>query len=101
LCQHLDDLMSRIAKEPCRARRRRMRQAAQRMRTKIRNLVDEAPKQIAHYLTHNNSQIFLPTFETSDMVAKVKRLIRSKTARAMMTWAHYRFKLTLRHQAEI
>ncbi|CDM94707.1 hypothetical protein SPLC1_S204760 [Arthrospira platensis C1] len=33
------------------------------------------------------------------MVAKVKRLIRSKTARAMLTWAHYRFKLTLRHQA--
>ncbi|MBD2572843.1 transposase, partial [Arthrospira platensis FACHB-971] len=28
------------------------------------------------------------------MVAKVKRLIRSKTARAMLTWAHYRFKLT-------
>ncbi|CDM92598.1 ISSoc2, transposase, truncation [Limnospira maxima CS-328] len=35
------------------------------------------------------------------MVAKVKRLIRSKTARAMLKWAHYRFKLTLRHQGEI
>ncbi|WP_435388455.1 RNA-guided endonuclease InsQ/TnpB family protein, partial [Laspinema olomoucense] len=101
LCQHLDDLMSSIAKEPSRSRRRRMRQAAQRMRSKIRNLVDEAHKQIAHYLTHNYSVIFLPTFETSDMVAKVKRKIKSKTARAMLTWAHYRFKLTLRHQAEI
>ncbi|CDM93486.1 transposase (fragment) [Limnospira indica PCC 8005] len=40
----------------------------------------------------------MPTFETSNMVAKVKRLIRSKTARAMLTWAHYRFKLTLRHK---
>ncbi|WP_082172295.1 RNA-guided endonuclease InsQ/TnpB family protein [Limnoraphis robusta] len=101
LCQHLDDLMSRIAKQPSRKRRRRMRQAAHRMRTKIRNLVDEAHKQIAHYLTHNYSVIFLPTFETSDMVAKVKRKIKSKTARAMLTWAHYRFKLTLKHQAEI
>jgi putative transposase len=101
LCQHLDDLMSRIAKEPNRSKRRRMRQAAQRMRTKIRNLVDEAHKQIAHYLTRNYSLIFLPTFETSRMVAKAKRKIRSKTARAMLTWAHYRFKLTLRHQAEI
>ncbi|MCT7963910.1 RNA-guided endonuclease TnpB family protein [Laspinema sp. D1] len=101
LCQHLDDLMSRIAKEPSRSRRRRMRQAAQRIRTKIRNLVDEAHKQIAHYLTRNYSVIFLPTFETSNMVAKAKRKIRSKTARAMLTWAHYRFKLTLRHQAEI
>ncbi|MCT7963424.1 zinc ribbon domain-containing protein, partial [Laspinema sp. D1] len=101
LCQHLDDLMSRIASYPNRSKRRRMRQAAQRMRTKIRNLVDEAHKQIAHYLTHNYSVIFLPTFETSNMVAKAKRKIRSKTARAMLTWAHYRFKLTLRHQAEI
>jgi putative transposase len=101
LCQHLDDLMSRTAKEPNPRRRRRMRKAAQRMRIKIQNLVDEAHKQIAHYLTRNYSLIFLPTFETSQMVAKAKRKIRSKTARAMLTWAHYRFKLTLRHQAEI
>jgi putative transposase len=33
------------------------------------------------------------------MVAKAKRKIRSKTARAMLTWAHYRFKQTLKHQA--
>ncbi len=98
LCQHLDDLMSRIASCPSKKRRRRMRRAAQRMRIKIRNLVDEAHKQIAHYLTRNYSLIFLPTFETSDMVAKAKRKIRSKTARAMLTWAHYRFKLTLRHK---
>ncbi|EKD07725.1 putative transposase [Arthrospira platensis C1] len=101
LCQHLDDLMSRIASCPSKKRRRRMRRAAQRMRIKIRNLIDEAHKQIAHYLTRNYSLIFLPTFETSDMVAKAKRKIRSKTARAMLTWAHYRFKLTLRHQGEI
>jgi putative transposase len=35
------------------------------------------------------------------MVAKVKRKIKSKTARAMLTWAHYRFKQVLKHQAEI
>jgi putative transposase len=101
LCQHLDDLISRIAKESSRQRRRRMRQAAHRMRTKIRNLIDESHKQIAHYLTHNYRVIFGPTFETSDMVAKAKRKIRSKTARAMLTWAHYRFQLTLKHQAEL
>jgi putative transposase len=61
LCQHLDGLMSRIASYPSRRRRRGMRKAAQRMRTKICNLVDEAHKQIAHYLTHNYSLIFLPT----------------------------------------
>jgi putative transposase len=35
------------------------------------------------------------------MVAKARRKIKSKTARAMLTWAHYRFKMTLKHQAEI
>jgi putative transposase len=35
------------------------------------------------------------------MVAKQERKIKSKTARAMLTWAHYRFKMTLKHQAEI
>ncbi|CDM95785.1 transposase (fragment) [Limnospira indica PCC 8005] len=40
----------------------------------------------------------MPPFETSNMASQVKRLIRSKTARAMLTWAHYRFKLTLRHK---
>lgn len=101
ICQHLDNLMGSLAKEQSRNRRRRMRQAAHRMRTKIRNLIDESHKQIAHFLTNNYRVIFLPTFETSDMVAKAKRKIRSKTARAMLTWAHYRFKLTLKHQAQL
>jgi transposase len=38
--------------------------------------------------------IFLPTVETSDMVVKQERKIKSKTARSMLTWAHYRFKMT-------
>jgi len=100
LCQHLDDLMSRIsqaAKQP----RKRMRQAAHRMRIRIRNLVDSCQKQTACYLTSNYRVIFLPTFESSQMVAKARRKIRSKTARAMLTWAHYRFKQTIKHQANI
>jgi putative transposase len=98
LCQHLDKLMSRISKA-CRKQRKRMRQAAHRMRIKIRNLIDECQKQTACYLTSNYRIIFLPTFETSQMVAKARRKIRSKTARSMLTWAHYRFKQTLKHQA--
>jgi putative transposase len=101
LCQHLDNLASRIARDPNKKRRRSMRRAAQRMRVKIRDLIDEVHKQVAHYLTRNYCLIFLPTFETSDMVAKVRRKIKSKTARAMLTWAHYRFKITLKHQAEL
>lgn len=100
LCQHLDDLMSRIS-QATKQRRKRMRQAAHRMRIRIRNLVDECQKQTACYLTSNYRLIFLPTFESSQMVAKARRKIRSKTARAMLTWAHYRFKQTIKHQANI
>jgi putative transposase len=100
LCQHLDDLMSRISQNSGR-KRQKMRKAAQRMRNKIRNLIDEAHKQIAHYLTHNYKVIFLPTFETSQMVAKSKRKIRSKTVRSMLSWAHYRFSQVLTHCSEL
>ncbi len=40
--------------------------------------------------------ILLPTFETQEMVCK----LNSKTARAMMTWAHFRFKQHLKAKAE-
>ena len=99
LCQHLDGLMSRVAGSKNRRRRQKMRIAAGRMRTKVQDLVNEAHKQVAHYLTENYRVIFLPTFETSQMVQKVKRKIRSKTARAMLTWAHYRFQLFLKQAA--
>jgi putative transposase len=98
LCQHLDQLTSRMSKVNAK-QRRAMRRAAFRVRQKIRNLVDELHRQTACYLTKNYRIIFLPTFESSEMVAKAKRKIRAHTARAMLTWAHYRFKQTLKHQA--
>lgn len=99
LCQHLDNLMSRAAKCSNRRQRQKMRKAGARMRTKIQNLVNEVHKQVACYLSENYRVIFLPTFESSNMVAKAKRKINSKTARAMLTWAHYRFKLFLKQAA--
>lgn len=41
----------------------------------------------------------MPTFETQQMVKKGKRKLATKTARAMVTLSHYRFKQTLKHQA--
>jgi putative transposase len=97
----LDNLMSRKAKSISRRQRQKMSIAAGRMRTKIQNLINEAHKQIACYLTQNYGTIFLPTFETSQMVQKKRRKIRSKTARSMLTWAHYRFKLFLKQKAHL
>ncbi|NMF67074.1 transposase [Brasilonema octagenarum UFV-OR1] len=98
LCQYLDELISRSTKTNSK-RRQSMRRAANRLRNRIQNLVNEVHKKTACYLTNNYRVIFLPYFESSQMVAKSSRKIRSKTVRNMLTWAHYRFKSTLKHQA--
>ncbi len=69
---------------------------------RVRNLIDECHKKVAKWLTTEYRVIFLPTFETSQMVAKTgkkKRKINSKTVRQMLRWAHFRFKETLKFQA--
>jgi putative transposase len=98
LCQHLDNLLSRASKVNSK-RRRSMRRAANRMRNRIQNLVSDVHKKLAYYLTNNYRVVLLPTFETSQMVAKSRRKIKTKTVRSMLTWAHYRFKQILKHQA--
>jgi putative transposase len=99
LCQYLDKLMGRMTKVSAK-QRRSMRKAAARIRSKIQNLVDELHKKAAHFLTTNYRVIFLPTFETSQMVKRAKRKINKKSARQMLTWAHYRFKQIIKHQAD-
>ncbi|HEY9711386.1 MAG TPA: transposase [Oculatellaceae cyanobacterium] len=98
LCSHLDKLMKSAAAS-CRKQKRRMYKAASRIRIRIRHLIDESHKQIANYLTTNYKVIFLPTFETSQMVVKSKRKLNTKTARAMLTWGHYRFERHLKQVA--
>jgi putative transposase len=46
------------------------------------------PKKTANFLVRTFNRIFIPTFETSQMVTK----LASSTARNMLTFAHYRFK---------
>jgi putative transposase len=110
LCEHLDALMSRIGRaaaqrggsrweaEKRRKHVRRLRRAAGRLRQRIRNLVDDLHHQLAAYLVDNYALILLPTFFTSEMVPRRGRVIRSKTARSMLTWGHYRFCCTRRAQ---
>lgn len=99
LCQYLDELIGKMTKVAAK-QRRSMRRAGMRIRRKIQNLVDELHKKAAHFLTTNYQVIFLPTFETSQMVKRAKRKINKKSARQMLTWAHYRFKQIIKHQAD-
>ena len=99
LCHWLDDLISRTDTEPNRCRRGRMRQAQERMRQRITNLVDELHWQTARWLTGNYRTILLPSFETQDMTRRAGRRIRSKTARMMLSFRHYEFKQRLKWKA--
>ena len=95
LCLNLDKLMSRISKAKCK-QKRRLKQAAERMRWKIWDLIDELHKKTANFLVRNFDRIFIPTFETSQMVIK----LASSTARNMLTFAHYRFKQYLKDRGQ-
>jgi len=94
LCYTLDNLISRMVIVKCRMRRN-IRNACDRIRFKIHNLMDEIHHKVALWLCKNFTSIALPTFETSEMVSR----LRSKTARAMLTWAHFRFKQFLKSKA--
>ncbi|MGK7897518.1 MAG: RNA-guided endonuclease InsQ/TnpB family protein [Xenococcus sp. (in: cyanobacteria)] len=98
LCFYLDDLISRSSKVNAK-KRYRMRKAADKIRAKIRNLVDELHHKIARFLVDNFDVILLPSFETSEMAIKKGRKIRAKTVRQMLTLSHYRFKQFLKHKA--
>lgn len=98
LCFKLDTLVSKISKAKCR-QKKRLKLAANRLRGKIKNLVDELHKKTARFLINNFDIILLPTFETSQMSKKAKRRIKSKSVRQMLTLSHYKFKQFLKHKA--
>lgn len=102
LCQHADKLISQKAKlkgSASKRLRQRLSHKINRLLVRVRNLIDEVHKKTAKYLTSEYKLIFLPTFETSQMVAKDTKKIQSKTVRQMLRWSHYRFKTFLKFQA--
>ena len=62
-------------------------------------MIDELHHKTALFLVKNFDHILLPTFETSQMVGKAGRKIHHKTVRNMLTFAHFRFKMFLKHKA--
>lgn len=94
LCHSLDRLQSKINKGGHKRRWSRKR-AAVRIRKKIKNLVKDLHHKLAKWLCKEYSLVLLPEFETQNMIQKGKRRLNSKTARAMVTWSHYRFKQRL------
>ena len=98
LCQHCDNLLSRATQEK-RPLRRALRKAAKKIKVKIRNLIDELHKKIAHFLVTHFDIILLPTFETKQMTKRGSRKLRTKSVRQMLTLSHYSFKKFLKQKA--
>lgn len=98
LCLKLDNLLSRMSKASKR-QKKSMQKAADRLRRRIVNKVDELHHKTARFLVDNFDIILLPTFETKQMSNRQTRRIRSKSVRQMLGLAHYRFKQFLKHKA--
>ena len=75
--------------------KRRFKQAAGRLRTKISNLVDELHWQAIRFLTKNYSTILLPILDTKSLALKVGRRLRKKSVRAMLGLGHGQFRTRL------
>ncbi|MDJ0621221.1 MAG: transposase [Calothrix sp. MO_192.B10] len=100
LCSSLDKLMSKIDLSVSKRQRRAMRKAAHNLRSRIQNLIKDLHNKLASFLVHNYKLIYLPIFETSNMVIKSKRKLVKKTARNMLTWSHYKFQKHLIQMAQ-
>ncbi len=100
LCSHLDNLLSRAAKSCVKRQRHKMRKAANRMRERINCLVKDLHSKVASLLVRNYKVIFLPTYQTSQMVVKSSRKINRKSVRNMLTWSHAKFATHLEQMAK-
>ena len=85
LCERLDDLLSRAAKSPSRTRRN-MRRAANKMRLRIENLVDELHRQAARFLVNSFDVILLPGFETSERWSVAGAGSGQRRAQSCLLW---------------
>jgi putative transposase len=100
LCSHLDNLLSRATLSPSKRQRHKMRKAANRMRERISCLVKDLHNKVASLLVRNYKLIFLPTYETSQMVVKSERKLNRKSVRNMLTWSHAKFASHLEQMAK-
>lgn len=100
LAHWLDDLLSRASKVPSK-KRRRMYEAASRLRRKIKRIVTDLHYTVIGWLCRKYGSIILPTSDFTDACRKAKRKIRSKSVRALMTWSFAKFRDRLAHKCKL
>jgi putative transposase len=100
LCRFADKIQSAWQSKKG-AKRRSTKLAWHRALFRIKNKVKELHRKMATWLCENYKVILIPKFETSRMVRRANRKIRSKTARGMLTWSHFAFRELLKAKAEL
>lgn len=101
LAAHLDDLISRTAKEKSLQRKLRMRLAQARMRLKIRNLIADLHWQTAGWLFRHFDTVVFPDGNFTSAVKKAQRKIRAKSVRSLLSFAFAQFRDRLKSKAEL
>lgn len=96
----MDNLLSRTAKAKGKLKRA-MKRAADRMRVRIRNLVDDMHYQTIGWLFRNFDTVIFPVADFTSACRKIKRKIGRKSVRSLMTWSFARFRDRLRDKAQV
>jgi len=97
----LDKLISKSSTNKQHKQRHRLKQAILRHRQRIKNIVDEVHWKCIKFLLTNFTTIYLPSYNSSQMVLRKSRKINSKTVRMMLSWRFYAFKQRLVQQAKL
>ena len=95
LCITSDKIQSQHDKCLNKRKKRMFKRAFLKNNIRIRHLVDEVHWKVIKYITDNYKEVLLPSFEVSNITKRLKRKIRSKTVRSMLTWRHFTFKQRL------
>ncbi len=103
LCLHLDKLISQKVKAKGKTNKKlryKLQLAIDKLRFKISCLVDDLHRKTTNLVVNNYKLVFLPTYETSQMVLKATRKINKKSVRNMLSWAFGRFAEHLEQAAK-
>jgi len=104
LCLHLDQLISKVKRSKGKENKKfryKTNSAIKKLTFKIRCLVDDLHKKAANLIVNNYKLVFLPTYETSQMVLKSRRKINKKSVRNMLSWSFGRFATHLKQAAKL
>ncbi len=73
-----------------------MQNRIHKIKNRVSDLKADLHRRAADWLTDNFDVILLPTFEVQEMTRKIKRKLRRKTVRSMLSLGHYQFKIFLK-----